>query len=198
MTFLRVFRVEIVTDSVIRGDQGFMRSEPRPRILKCRSLNAGSGLSAFLRCQIRDSVLLEEGLHRFVEILPHREGDTGRDAVALGGGGVHAGDDVKVVLGYGDDVPGIDLLSGAGELVAAVLAAEAFDQAVLDEHLYDRLEIFLGKALALGDAAERDIRILAVFCDIYHYAERVASFCRYNHISILREELFTKPIIEEG
>ena len=34
MTFLRVFRGEIVTDSVIRGDQGFKRPDSRTSYLK--------------------------------------------------------------------------------------------------------------------------------------------------------------------
>ena len=74
-----------------------------------------------------------------------------------------------------------ELVGLAGQTIAAALAAQALEEAVLHQNLEDVFEVFFGDLLPGGDLFQRDIFFRAVLSQIYHHTQRIAPLGGNDH-----------------
>ena len=64
----------------------------------------------------------------------------------------------------------------AGQAVAAALAAQPFQKAVLHQDFQDVLQIFFRDILPRGDLLQRDIAFGLMLGQVDHHTQRIAAF----------------------
>ena len=110
-----------------------------------------------------------------VQALPHRIGAAVGHPFAGGSTGHKAAHGGKAALGQQQDLCHGVLVGGAGQPVAAALAAQTFQKAVLHQHLQDVFQIFFRDLLPFGDLLQRHIPLRLVFGQVDHYAQCVTA-----------------------
>ena len=91
----------------------------------------------------------------------------------------------KAALGQHQDLAHGVLIRAAGEPVAAALAAQALQKAVLHQHLKDVFQIFFRDLLPGSDLLERDIFFRLMLGKVDHHAQCIAPFGGHDHNSVL-------------
>ena len=134
-------------------------------------------ISRLLRCgEVGEGDLAEVVGDEVVQTFPHRIGAAVGHPLAGRGSRRQAAHRGKAALRQQQDLCHRVLVRAAGQAVAAALAAQPFQKAVLHQDFQDVLQIFFRDILPRGDLLQRDIAFGLMLGQVDHHTQRIAAF----------------------